>query len=136
MKTNNPIDSCLSTETSPSMCKQLSNESELASTRKPSLACTLQAKRNYYQRHKERILESHREWRERNKDRLKEMQKTYQKRYKEKKDLELNMLQKLVEARSEEDDENDFMNRLEEVIHIASFYKSLGIERPIDFYEN
>jgi uncharacterized protein (DUF885 family) len=121
MKTNNPIDSCLSTETSPS-------------TRKPSLACTLQAKRNYYQRHKERILESHKAWRERNKDRLKELQKTYQKRYKEKKDLELNMLQKLVEARSEEDDENDFMNRLEEVIHIASFYKSLGIERPIDFY--
>ena len=54
----------------------------------------------------------------------------------EKKELELQLLQRLAESQTDEDDTEGFLKRLGEVIQIASFYESLGINRPIDFYRN
>ena len=39
---------------------------EQEKTKKPTRACTLQAKRSYYERKKERILEAHKQWRIKN----------------------------------------------------------------------
>ena len=66
MTSNSPIESTVS-EDSPK-------------PKKTSLNCTLQAKRNYYQRNREKILARHKEWRETNKEKYSEMQKkTYKK---------------------------------------------------------
>jgi cell division septum initiation protein DivIVA len=122
MTADSPIDSPVSEES--------------PKTKKTSLNCTLQAKRNYYQRHREKILARHKEWREENKEHLKELQKKSSAKYAQKKKLELQLIQKLAESQTEEDEEDDFFNRLGEVITIANFYERLGIHRPIDFYEN
>lgn len=122
MESKSPIDSPVS--------------EDLPKPKKTSLNSTLQAKRNYYQRNKERILARHKEWRETNKEKYSEMQKRNYKKCMEKKKLELQLLQRLADSQTDEDDEEDFFNRLGEVLTVANFYQKLGVNRPIDFFSN
>jgi flagellar biosynthesis component FlhA len=110
-----------------------SSAEEQQKTKKTTRACTLIAKRNYYERNKERILEAHKQWRIKNKEKLTEMNKQAYKRQKEKKELELSLMKRLIEAQDESDEEDLFINRIHEMMHIANFYQQLGIKRPIDF---
>jgi flagellar biosynthesis component FlhA len=111
-----------------------SSPEEQPKTKKPTRACTLIAKRNYYARNKERILEAHKQWRINNKEKLTEMQKESNKKLKEKKELQMKLMQRLVESQDESDEEDLFIDRISEMIHIANFYQQLGIKnRPIDF---